>query len=238
MDAAAVPPDVVIDPDDDATIFYTSGTTGRPKGAVGTHRNMCTNLMSLFFLTTRGQLRFGASPTGPVGTRQLTYLLSVPLFHATGCHAVMVGSTGAGGKIVMMHHFDPDRALELIERERVTTFGGVPAMVMQVLDSPDFAKTTPRPSARLLRRRARPPRTWCGASGGTSRSASPANGYGLTETSAVTSMNTGRRLRGQARQRRATGAGDRRRHRARGVRGRGARPTELPRAPRCAANCG
>ena len=49
-------------------------------------------------------------------------------------------NTAAGGKLVMMHHFDPERALELIERERITVFGGVPAMVMQVIDSPDFAK--------------------------------------------------------------------------------------------------
>jgi len=57
----AAPPDVAIDPEDDATIFYTSGTTGRPKGAVGTHRNMVTNLMSLFFVNTRGAMRFGSA---------------------------------------------------------------------------------------------------------------------------------------------------------------------------------
>ena len=159
---------------------------------MGTHRNMCTNLMSLFFLTTRGQLRFGQVPHRPRRrTRQMAYLLSVPLFHATGCHSVMVGSTGAGGKIVMMHHFDPARALELIEREQVTTFGGVPAMVMQVLDSPAFTKYDTSsvrsvsyggaPAPPDLVRRIR--EAW--------PVGQPSNGYGLTETSSVTSMNTG-----------------------------------------------
>ena len=129
-----------IDPDDDATIFYTSGTTGRPKGAVGTHRNTCTNLMNLFFINTRDQLRYRRlAGRRRRARRRAAYLLSVPLFHATGCHAVLIANTAAGGKLVMMHHFDPERALELIERERITTFGGVPTMVMQVLDSPDFA---------------------------------------------------------------------------------------------------
>jgi long-chain acyl-CoA synthetase len=191
VDEAASPPDITIDPEDDATIFYTSGTTGRPKGAVGTHRNMCTNLMSLFFINQRGATRFG-SPLVPTGEKaQAAFLLSVPLFHATGCHSVMVSNLAAGGKIVMMHHFDPERALELIEREKIGTFGGVPAMVMQVLDSPNFSKFdtssirgvsyggAPAPPDLVRRIRAAWP------------IGQPSNGYGLTETSSVTSMNSG-----------------------------------------------
>ena len=191
VDEAASPPDLTIDPEDDATIFYTSGTTGRPKGAVGTHRNMATNLMSLFFINTRGATRFGSS-LAPVGEKtQAAFLLSVPLFHATGCHSVMVSNLAAGGKLVMMHHFDPERALQLIERERIGTFGGVPAMVMQVLDSPNFSKFdtssirgvsyggAPAPPDLVRRIRAAWP------------VGQPSNGYGLTETSSVTSMNSG-----------------------------------------------
>jgi long-chain acyl-CoA synthetase len=192
IDGKASPPDLTLDPEDDATIFYTSGTTGRPKGAVGTHRNICTNLMNLYFLNTRGQLRFGSGLSDASATRtQPSYLLSVPLFHATGCHAVMVTNLAIGGKIVMMHHFDPERALELIERERIVTFGGVPAMVMQVLDSPKFPQSdtssvrgvsyggAPAPPDLVRRIRAAWP------------IGQPSNGYGLTETSSVTSMNSG-----------------------------------------------
>jgi long-chain acyl-CoA synthetase len=186
-------PEVVIEPDDDATIFYTSGTTGKPKGAVGTHRNMGTNLMSLFFLNTRAGLRAkrqtvrGDDEPGRPGA----YLLSVPLFHATGCHSVLVANSAAGNKLVMMHHWDPERALELIERERIVTFGGVPAMVMQVLDSPAFATRdtssvrgvayggAPAPPDLVRRIKEHFP---VGA---------PSNGYGLTETSSVTTMISG-----------------------------------------------
>ena len=191
VDGHASPPELIIEPEDDATIFYTSGTTGRPKGAVGTHRNMCTNLMNLFFINSRGSLRFGSSLLSAAEKVQPAYLLSVPLFHATGCHSVMVTNLVAGGKIVMMHHFEPERALELIEREKIATFGGVPAMVMQVLDSPKFSAYDTSsirsvsyggaPAPPDLVRRIRD--AW--------PIGQPSNGYGLTETSSVTSMISG-----------------------------------------------
>jgi long-chain acyl-CoA synthetase len=182
---------VDIDPDDDATIFYTSGTTGRPKGAVGTHRNSVSNLMNLFFISTLGTLRRSGGVADMSSGTQNANLLSVPLFHATGCHAILVTNTAGGGKLVMMHHFDPERALELIERERVTIFGGVPTMVMQVIDAPAFATRdtssvrsisyggAPAPPDLVRRIKEHFP---VGA---------PANGYGLTETSAMSTMNAG-----------------------------------------------
>ncbi len=182
-------PAVELVPEDLATIFYTSGTTGRPKGALGTHRNICGNLISLAFSGRRAQMRAGKEPQATPG--QNVYLLSVPFFHATGCHSVLVANVAAGGKLVLMHKWDAERALELIERERVTTFGGVPAMVWQVLQSPSFESRDissvqsigygGAPAAPELVRRIEqlfPGRT-------------PSNGYGLTETSSVTTMNAG-----------------------------------------------
>ena len=227
-------PEVAIDPDDDATIFYTSGTTGRPKGAVGTHRNSVSNLMNLFFVSTVGSLRRSGPVADVTSGGQNANLLSVPLFHATGCHAVLVTNTAAGGKLVMMHHFDPERALELIERERITIFGGVPAMVMQVIDSPNFAKRdtssvksisyggAPCPPDLVRRIKEHFPG---GAPGQRLR---PDRDLGHDH------HERRRRLRPQARQRGAAGSGVRRGRGARGVRGRGTadRPARRSRADR------
>ena len=190
VDPCALVPDVPIESDDDATMFYTSGTTGRPKGAVGTHRNIVTNLMNLFFVGQRATLRFGR---GDEQNEELpnANLLNIPLFHATGCLAVMVVNTAAGGKLVMMHHFDAAQALALIESERLTMIGGVPTIVMQLLDHPDFARYNtssvrsvsyggaPAPPELVKRIRAAFPLAHAG------------NGYGLTETSAAIALNSG-----------------------------------------------
>jgi long-chain acyl-CoA synthetase len=185
-------PPVDISPDDNATIFYTSGTTGKPKGALGTQRNICTNLLSLAFINARGQVMATAEQTEAMSTgTQNAYLLSVPLFHATGCHSILVANTAAGGKLVMMRRWNPERALELIERERITIFGGVPTMAWQVLNSPDFERRdtssvrtvayggAPAPPELVRRIKQHFPK------------GNASNGYGLTETSSVTSMNSG-----------------------------------------------
>ncbi|RAV76132.1 hypothetical protein DBT54_10005, partial [Aerococcus loyolae] len=129
-DAALPDPD--LHPDDDATIFYTSGTTGKPKGALGTHRNMLSNIMASGISGARTYLRLGEMPPQPdPNAPQRSMLLSVPLFHATGCHSILVPMYAGGGKLVLMHKWNPERALELIEQERLQSFGGVPAMVWQ-----------------------------------------------------------------------------------------------------------
>jgi long-chain acyl-CoA synthetase len=184
-------PDVALATDDDCTIFYTSGTTGEPKGALGTHRNICTNLMSLGYCAARTAARSGDAGDPSQPPPRNVYLLSVPFFHVTGCHSVLVATLAAGGGLVIMHRWDAERALQLIERERVTIFGGVPAMAWQVLEHPDFGRydlSSVRsigyggaPAAPELVRRLDamfPGRT-------------PSNGYGLTETSSVTTMNGG-----------------------------------------------
>jgi long-chain acyl-CoA synthetase len=185
-------PEVVIEPDDDATIFYTSGTTGQPKGAVGSHRNAISNLMNLFFVGQRATLRFGGGNIDETGQSiQNSYLLNVPLFHATGCLAILIVNAASGGKLVMMHHFDATLALELIEREKITTFGGVPTIAMQVIDHPRFHSYDTRsvrsvsyggaPSPPELVRRIRDAFPL----------AQPGNGYGMTETSAAVALNSG-----------------------------------------------
>jgi long-chain acyl-CoA synthetase len=184
------PPAVDVAPDDYATIFYTSGTTGFPKGVLGTHRNICTNLLSLTYAGTRTALRSGARQDA--GPRPPTVMLvPVPLFHATGCHSILVAQAFLGGTLVFMRKWDPEVALDLIERERVTAMSGVPAMVWDLVNSP----TLPRRDLGSLK-----------SLGGGGAAAPPellrrvrrllpgsgmATGYGLTETSSTVTTISG-----------------------------------------------
>ena len=127
-------PEVTIAPDDDATIFYTSGTTGEPKGAVGTHRNILSNILTSGFSSARSYLRRGEEPPAPVPRTGLTV---IPMFHVTACSAWMMSALATGGTTIFMRRWDPVRAMEIIERERVQLTGGVPTIAWQLLEHPD-----------------------------------------------------------------------------------------------------
>jgi long-chain acyl-CoA synthetase len=132
-------PSVRLEPDDEATLFYTSGTTGSPKGALGTHRNMCTNIGTAGVAAARSYLRRGETPPTPDPTVQRTTLLVVPMFHVTGCSATLCPAIAAGSKIVLMRRWDAAAALRLIQEERVNATGGVPTIAWQLIEHPERA---------------------------------------------------------------------------------------------------
>src|SRR5260370_13838859 len=134
----ALPP-VGLEPDDDATIFYTSGTTGHPKGALGTHRNSTSAIMAGAYSLAQACVRRG-EPLPQPGAQTRSYLLAVPFFHATGCQAIMIPALFQGAKIVLMHRWDAETAMQLIERERCTHAGGVPTVAWQLIEHPARGK--------------------------------------------------------------------------------------------------
>jgi len=138
-------PDVAVDPDADACIFYTSGTTGFPKGAQLTHRGCISNLFNMMFsgqvqaLATARGTGVMPDPNAPVPIP--VALLTTPLFHVTANNCGAYATTAAGGKMVLMYKWDAGEALRLIARERVTAMSGVPVMSRELLTHPDFART-------------------------------------------------------------------------------------------------
>lgn len=137
-DLADLPlPDVAIAPDDAATIFYTSGTTGKPKGALGSHRNLLTNGFSSAYSGAATMLRRG-DPLPEPSIR--ASLLVIPMFHVTACSASMIPTIQAGHKIVLLHKWDTVKAFEIIEREKINATGGVPFIAWQLIEHPDREK--------------------------------------------------------------------------------------------------
>ncbi len=135
-------PDVAIDPDDDLCIFYTSGTTGFPKGAQLTHRSCVSNLMNMMFAgQVSGLATQRATGVEPPATPPIPVtLVTTPLFHVTANNCGAYATTAAGGKMVLMYRWDAGEALKLIERERCTSASGVPVMARELISHPDFDK--------------------------------------------------------------------------------------------------
>ena len=179
-------PNITLDADDDATIFYTSGTTGNPKGALGTHRNLLTNILSSGYSAARSVLRRGEALPDPVKKVGLTV---IPLFHVTACSAGLMGAIAAGNTMIFMRKWDVVKAFEIIEREKVNSTGGVPTIAWQLIEHPDREKYNlssleaiaygGAPSAPELVRKIKDV-----------FGAVPGNGWGMTETMATVTQHS------------------------------------------------
>ena len=190
-------PDVALDPEDDATIFYTSGTSGAPKGALGTHRNLTTNIFAQPFSAARNALRRSpsalrsagaATGTSPAGAGEgpdlpaRISLVAVPFFHVVGALSNLIPTMAAGGKLIAMKKFDAREAARLIEAERITTAGGVPAVALALLDQ---AHDHDLSSLELVTYGGAPCPTALASRVRDQLHAMPGQGWGLTETSAA-----------------------------------------------------
>lgn len=181
-----------ISPDDEAMILYTSGTTGRPKGALSYHRNIAQVLMNFEFHAAQSAMtNMAAIEKMMTSGYPSKSLLAVPLFHVSGLYAQFLLSLRGGRSILMMYKWDPAEALQLIAAERITTLSAAPSMVLDLLDHPGFDATdtsslmvasgggsaSPPRMAQLVKEKIASPY--------------PGSGYGLTETNASCCSVTG-----------------------------------------------
>jgi long-chain acyl-CoA synthetase len=180
-----------VEPDDNASIMYTSGSTGTPKGVLSTHRNIVSAIFSWVFVKEAAEtLRPELVEKNPEFDPAI--LSNVPLFHVTGSHAQFLASFVYQRKLVMMYKWNAEKALELIEKERLSILHGVPTMTWEVMNSPLFEQTDLR-SLRIVQSggASRPPGHLAMMQKKFAPIVQPGLGYGLTETNAIGATITG-----------------------------------------------
>ena len=187
-----------LDTHDNATIFYTSGSTGFPKGVLSTHRNILSTLFSWALVTTLKREvedvddNLESQSVDGAPKQQAAILHCVPLFHVTGSHSGFLMSIIAGRKMVMMSKWDPGAALQLIQDEKIGAITGVPTQTWDLLTHPDKDKYDLSSFKELSGGGApRPPEHVKKLKDGF-KDAEPSIGYGLTETNALGTINLGK----------------------------------------------
>jgi long-chain acyl-CoA synthetase len=182
-------PEVSINPDDDATILYTSGTTGHPKGAVSTHRAVVSALMAFACRGAADGVR--RPPATDVPALSPAFILIVPLFHVTGNVPVMLGCLLSGAKLVIMYKWDAGKALQIIQDEQITNFVGVPTQSWDLVNHPDYDKFDTSSLRAVGGGGAPAPAAQVDLVSKKVKSGGPQLGYGMTETNAYGPGNTG-----------------------------------------------
>ena len=186
-------PDVTVDPDSDACIFYTSGTTGFPKGAQLTHRGCVANLINMVYSTTAQALAVeratGVAP--PADPPLAVTLLTTPLFHVTANNCGAYLTTAAGGAIVLMYKWEAGEALRLVAKHGITGISGVPVMSREIINHPDFATTDTSTLTGLSGGGAQVPPDLVLKIDEQVKTARPTTGYGMTETCGIITSVTG-----------------------------------------------
>lgn len=180
-------PAVDVDPDSDACIFYTSGTTGFPKGAQLTHRGCVANLLNMQYAATSAVMAMMAATDfePPANPPVPVALVTTPLFHVTANNCGAYRVTALGGTIVLMYRWDAGEALRLIERERVTSAGGVPVMGRELINHPDFDKTDTSSLMAVSCGGAQVPPDQVQKIDDQIETARPGTGYGMTEVCGI-----------------------------------------------------
>jgi acyl-CoA synthetase (AMP-forming)/AMP-acid ligase II len=189
LDKDAVLPDVGIAPDDDATIMYTSGTTGSPKGAIATQRNHLTNLRNTELNGAIALKIAGIRP--PADGPQISMLQTFPFFHIGGLTG-LYAATAFGAKLSLMYKWDTAEAAEMIQREKINAGAMVPTLLRRLLDHAEAHGLSFSTISGLSSGGAPvPPDLIQRIEGQFERRVSPANGYGLTETTSAVVINSG-----------------------------------------------